>query len=88
MNVLKEKTLSHNSKAHTSHIGDTPGEQGILHCRVLQDLFFIRLLLSKAENIADFPSTQKQTQSIKQNEGTEKYAPNERTGQNHSKREK
>ena len=43
-------------------IGDTPeapgsGEQGTLHCTVLQDLFFIKPLLSILGDIADFPNT-------------------------------
>lgn len=53
--------LSHNSRAHRTHIGDAPevpgsGAQGTLHCSTLQDLF-IRPLSSKAEDIADFPNT-------------------------------
>ena len=36
----------------------------------------------------DFPNTQKQTQGVRQNEDTEEYIPNERTGQNFSKRAK
>ena len=66
------------------HIGGTTkapgsGEQGILH-RMLQELFFIRPLLSRAEHVVDFPDTEKQTQKFKQNEVTEEYVPNERTG--------
>ena len=41
-----------------THIGDSSeepgsGEQGILHCGTLQDLFFIKPLLSRAEDTAD-----------------------------------
>jgi len=63
-----------------THIGDTPeGEQGTLHCRALQD-FFIRSLLSRAEDVADFPNTQKQTQRVRQNEESDEYVSNERMG--------
>ena len=38
--------------AHTPHIGDHPevsgsGEKDTFHCRVLQDLFFIKPLFSR-----------------------------------------
>lgn len=36
-------------------------EKGTLHCRILQNLFFIRSLLSRTGEIADFPNIQKQT---------------------------
>ena len=60
--------LNHNSRVHATDIGDTSevpgsGEQKTLHCRALQDLFFIRPLLSRAADIPDFPNTEKQTQS-------------------------
>ena len=69
---------------------DAPGsaEQETLNCRALQDLFFIRALLSRAGDIADFPNTKKQSQRVRQPEETEEYVPNERTGQNHSKQPK
>ena len=54
-------------------------EQGTLNCRALQDLFFIKSLLSIAEDVADFPNTQKQTQRDRQNE-RQKFILNERTG--------
>ena len=40
---------------------ETPGprEQGTLHCRALQDLFFIRLLSLRAREVADFLNTGK-----------------------------
>ena len=38
-------------------------EEETLHSRALQDIFFIKLLLSRARDIADFPNTQKKTQS-------------------------
>ena len=44
------------------------GEQGTLHCRALQDLFFTRPLLVRAEDMADLPNTQKQTDRVRQNE--------------------
>ena len=56
-----------------------------MHCRALEDLFFVRPLLSRAGDVADFPNTQKQTQRVMQNEETEQDVPNERTGQNHRK---
>ena len=45
-----------------THIGDTleasdSGEQGTLHSRTPWDLFFIRLLLLRAGDIAVFPNT-------------------------------
>ena len=46
-----------------------------MHCRALQDLFFIRTLLSRAGDIGD---TEIDTE--RQNEETDKYAPNQRTG--------
>lgn len=42
-----------------------PGEQEILHCRALQNLFFIRPLPSKVRDVAGFPNTQKQIEKIK-----------------------
>ena len=57
------------------------GEQGALYGRVLQDNFFIKLLLSRAGGIADFPNMQKETRRDRPNEETEEYIPNERTGQ-------
>lgn len=61
----RKKHLSCSSRAHASHIGDTPeasgsGELGTLHSRALLDLFFIRSLLSNAEDIAVYPNIQKQ----------------------------
>ena len=63
-----------------------PGEQGTLHCRALQGLFFIRLLSLRAREIADFPNTQKKIQKVRQNEETQKHLPDRKTGSNHSKR--
>ena len=59
--------------------------QGTLHCRALQDLFLVSPLLSRARDVADFLNTEKQTQRVRQ-KGREEYVPNERTGQDHSKR--
>lgn len=61
-----------------------PSEQGTLHYKVLQDLFLIKQLLSRTEAVSDFPNTEKD----RQNEDTEKYGLNERTGQNHGRRSK
>jgi len=63
----RQKQLSHNSRAQATHIGETPeapgsGEQEIMHCRALQNLFFIRPLLPRAGDTADIPNTEKQTQ--------------------------
>ena len=64
------------------------GEHGTLHFMAFQDLFFIKSLLSRAEDIADFLNTQKQTQTGRQNEEIEKFILNERTGQGHDQRSK
>ena len=69
----------------SSHIGDTreaPGscEQGTVHSRALEDLFFIRPLLSSGD-LAIFPNTE--LDKLR----TEDYVPEEK-GQNHSKRPK
>ena len=68
---------------HTQHTPEAPGsgEQGTLHYRTLQKLFFIKPLLSRTGDVSDFPNTQKQTERVRQNEETEEYVPNERTGQ-------
>ena len=58
-----------------------PGERGTLHRRAPWALFFIKPPVSIAENVADFPNKEKQTQRGRQNE-TEEYATNERTGEN------
>ena len=63
-----------------THIGYSPvvpglGEQGTRHCRVLQD-FFIKSLLSRIDDIADFLKTKIQTQRGRQNEEIEKFTPN------------
>ena len=54
-------------------------EQGKLHPRALQDLFFIKPLFSGADDVADFPNTQKQRP--RQNKETEKYVSNEKREQ-------
>ena len=63
-----------------------PREQGILHGRTLQDLFFIRPLSSRTEDVVDFSNTEKQAQRHRQNEKTEKFILKERRGQDHSQR--
>ena len=40
------------------------GKQGIPHCRALQDLFFIKSLLSRAEYIATFVNTEKRIREV------------------------
>ena len=42
----------------------------------------------KSRKLAGFSNTQKQTQRVDQNEETEEYVPNERTGQSHSESER
>ena len=64
------------------------GEQGTLYCRALQDFSFMKSLISRVEDIADFLKTQKKTQRGRQNEKTEKVISNERTGQGHGQRSK
>ena len=70
-------------------ISEAPGsgEQETLHSRALQDVFFIRPSISTARDIEDFPKTEKQAETS-QNEKTEEFDPNERTGQGHSQRSK
>lgn len=53
------------------------GEQRTLFYKPPGDLFFIRPLLSRARNVANFPNTQKQTQIIGQNEETKEHVPDE-----------
>ena len=49
------------------------------HCIiVLENLFFIRPLLSRPGDLADFPNTYKNIQRGRQNMEKEKYVPNER----------
>lgn len=48
---------------HATHIGDAleepgSGEPQTLHCRALQDLFFIKPPLSRAGNVAEFLNTE------------------------------
>ena len=45
---------------------------------MLQDLFFIKPLLSRTGDVANFPNTEKQTQRVSQNEEIEEYVQNER----------
>lgn len=55
--------LSYNSRGYTTHTvvhtSEVPGsgEQGTLQCRALQDFFYIRPLLSRAGDVADFANT-------------------------------
>jgi len=75
-----------------TNIGNTPevsgsAEQGMLHCRALQDLF-IKAIPSRTGDVPDSPNIQKQAQRLRQNEMTEEFDPNERTGQGHGQRSK
>ena len=65
-----------------------PGEKGTLHRRSLLDLFFTRPLPSRTGDMADFPNIEKQIERFRQNEKTEKFIPNEETGQGHSYKSK
>ena len=47
-----------------------PGEQGTLHSKILQDLFFIKPLPLRTGDVADFSNTEKQAQRLRQNERT------------------
>ena len=47
-----------------------PGEQETLHYLALQDIFYIRPMLSRARDTADFLNTEKQTRRVRQNEET------------------
>lgn len=52
---------NHNSRAHTIHIGDTPGvpgsgEEGILHYRTPKNLFLLRPPLPRAGEVANLPN--------------------------------
>ena len=63
MTGLKEKSGLTITIGHTQHTEETPpetpgsGEQRTLHCRAPQNLFFIRPLLSRSGDVADFPNT-------------------------------
>ena len=89
----RQKWLSDHSRLHITCIGDIPGvpdsgEQGTLHCKAPQDLLFIRPIFSRTGHLANFPNPQRQIQRVSQNDERQDYVPNERTGQNHIKREK
>ena len=58
---------SDSDTTQATQTGDSPevpgsGEQGTLYCRAVQDLFFMKPLLSRAEGVADFPNKEKLTQ--------------------------
>lgn len=61
------------------------GEQETLHCKALYGFYFIKPLLSRTEVVIYFFSTVKATQRGKQNNKTDKYAPNEITSKNHNR---
>ena len=84
-NCIKRKSGS-SSNTHTRYSTEVPesGEVGALHYRSLKELFFIKSLLSRAEDTGDFHSTKKFTQRGRKNEKSEKFIPNEGTGQSHS----
>lgn len=63
MTGRRKKLFSYNSRLHTTHIGDTheapdSSKPDTLYWRVLQDLFFIKPLFSRAGDIAYFPDTE------------------------------
>ena len=69
MTRLKEKSGQNTEAGHSNtqgEISEAPGsgEQMILHDRALKDLYFIRQLLLRAGNVANFPNTEKQTQRV------------------------
>lgn len=55
--------LSHNGRAHTANLEDTPVAPGCgdggkgPYYRAPQDLFYTRLLHARLGNVADFPNT-------------------------------
>ena len=54
--------LGHNSRVHATYSEYTfevpsSGEQGALYCTEPEDLFFIKPLFARAEDIANFPNT-------------------------------
>lgn len=63
-------------------------EQGILYCRAFQNGFFIKTQLLRAEDVANFPNTWKQTQRSRQSEEKIIYVLSEGTRQNHSRTSK
>ena len=92
MTGLKETfTQPQQQETHT-YTGDTPNvpgstKQGMFGCKALQNLFCMRPLLSRARDKTYF-LTQRNRYKKRQNDETEEYAPNERTGQNHSEKAK
>ena len=61
---LKERAAKTKQHEAQTHIGDTPeapvfSEHGAFHCRTLQDLHFIKPLLSKAGDIKEVLNTKK-----------------------------
>lgn len=75
--------LSHKSMVHKTHINDNlkttgSGEEGTLCYKLPQDLFFIRPLLSRSREM--YLTFQIHRNTEKQNEETEEYVPNEKTG--------
>lgn len=84
MTELKANGLSQNSRAHTIHIGNTPGapgsgEEGTLYCRALQDYS------QKQETLLTFRTHRNRHKKLEKNKEAEEYVSNERTGQNHRK---
>lgn len=59
----------------------------MLHCRTLQELFFIKPLLLRAGDVADLPNTEKQMQRAGQNEETQECVSNERKRKKITERE-
>ena len=64
------------------------GEHGTLHFMAFQEVLFIKSLLSRAEDIADFSNKLKKKQRGRQNDKTEKLISSGRTRQGHGQRSK
>lgn len=57
--------MARTQQQDTQNTEDTPGstrfwKKGTLYCRTLEDLFIIRPLLLRAEDVADFTNTKRQ----------------------------
>lgn len=67
-----------------THIGDTSdapgsGEQGTLHYKALQNLFFTRPLLPRAGDVVPFLTIEADLEKVRKQE----YVPNEQTTNSH-----
>ena len=96
MSGLKGKVTQHNnnSRMQATHIGDSlevpgSGEEGTLHCRALQELFFIKSLFSRAEKYLTFLTQRNRHREIEKiKRQRNKFQMKKKTGQNHNKRSK